>query len=127
MKALKPLLLIIVIGIAGYLIYYFVFLFQYKKRLDEDYKEWYQHEYIEKEFRGIINYIFNYKNSETKLVLDIKTATSSFSYGVICVDSTFTNFVSEKDTIYKIKNSKVVYIKRYSDNAEKSFELVFCE
>jgi hypothetical protein len=88
--------------------------------------EYYQKEYIEKSFSGLLKQIIIYKKDSKKNILRIHTQLDDFSYGVICVDKSFKDFVSINDSIYKYKGGDSVYFKN-RDGKIKGFKLIFCD
>ena len=118
--------IVILLGLSLYIIWKIIFWTKYKTALDKDYEIWYKTEYLDKDFRGVVKKINHYKNSKSKLVLEIITPDDEFSYGVICVDDIFLNFVAEKDSIFKLKKTPKVTFKKKDGNS-KSFELNFCD
>ncbi len=100
---------------------------QYKKALDEQAREWYEKEYIGKQFIGKIKAINPQEDNPYKVVIRIDDESEfDINYGVTCVDYSFNEFVAEGDSVFKKSGSK--YIKFCNpDNHCREIELNFCD
>jgi len=99
---------------------------RYKKALEEQAREWYDKEYIGKQFIGKIRSINQHESNPFKVVISIDdTSEFHISYGVTCVDQMFNEFVAEGDSVFKTAGSK--YIKFCKpDKRCQEIELNFC-
>lgn len=101
--------------------------FQYKKALEEQANEWYEEEYVGKQFIGKIKAINPHEDNPYKVVISIDdTSEFDINYGVTCVDYAFNEFVAVGDSVFKNCGSKFIKFCK-PDNHCKEIELNFCD
>jgi hypothetical protein len=105
-----------------------VFIFIYNITLNKAKNEWYQQEYVDKNINGTVQSITEFEGNPFVIVLSLKDVDEIFnlSYGTICVDKEFRDFVAPGDSASKKAGEEVMVFYK-SSNAVKTWKLHFCD
>jgi hypothetical protein len=104
----------------------FWMIYSYKLTLANE--QWYQERYVNQEIGGKLKSITEYSNDRNKVILVIKNTIDQreLTYGTICIDKPFRDYIAIGDSVYKKQGyTHVFFCKSVSDC--KQFELDFCK
>lgn len=110
------------------LLLYLVLGWIYEHTLSSANKKWHQERYVNQEIRGPPKSINGYPQNSNLTVLVIKNAIDQkeLTYGTICLDTTYKNYISVGDSVHKNRGTeKISFCKGTGDC--KQFELDFCK
>lgn len=118
----------IILAAVVLLLLYAAFWIIYMTKLSSANEEWYQERYVDQEIKGKLNSIHEYSNNPYKVALEITNTVNQtdLTYGVICMDKEFRDYIAVGDSIHKQRGKRFVLFCKSNDDC-KEFELVFCE
>ena len=93
-----------------FLMLYGAFWLKFNITLAKSQNDWYEKEYVDKEINGVLKSITEFDSNPFMIVLSIKNLGDKFdlTYGTICVDKEFRDFVAIGDSIKKKEGNESV-------------------
>jgi hypothetical protein len=107
---------------------YAIFWLIYVIKLSSANEEWYQERYVNQEISGNIESITESSYDPNLVILVIKNSIdqNELTYGTICMDTPFRDYISIGDSVHKNRGTEQIFFCKGTDEC-KQFELDFCK
>ncbi len=106
---------------------YGAFWLKYIRDLSVANEAWYQQHYVNQEIRGRLTSITENSNDHNQVVLVVKNTldNTDLTYGTICMDAPFRDYISVGDSVAKNQGTEEIFFCKDTGDC-KQFKLDFC-